>query len=79
MARNSPDAAHFAGIRRHDMRGCAPAAPQPRARFPPRVQAPAQIARPHAVLHLLAELVPIAPAGFSARPLERSPAVVANE
>eukprot|EP00969_Alexandrium_andersonii_P264554 11692961-Alexandrium_andersonii.AAC.1 len=61
------------------MRGRSPAAPQPRARFPPRVQAPAHVARPHTVMHLLAEIVPVVPAGFSEKPLKRSPAVVANE
>eukprot|EP00969_Alexandrium_andersonii_P053613 2358570-Alexandrium_andersonii.AAC.1 len=61
------------------MRRSPPVAPQPRACLPPRVQAPAHVARPHAVPHLLAELVTVAPAGLAKEPLEICPAVVARE
>eukprot|EP00969_Alexandrium_andersonii_P211152 9325703-Alexandrium_andersonii.AAC.1 len=67
------------GTRRHDTRGRSPAAPHPRARSPSRVQAPAHIVRPHTVMRLLAELVPVAPAGFTEKPLKSSPAIVAYE
>eukprot|EP00969_Alexandrium_andersonii_P062489 2752602-Alexandrium_andersonii.AAC.1 len=61
------------------MRRSPPAAPQPGACLPPRVQAPVHVVRPHAVAHLLAELVTIVPAGLADGPLERRPAVVARE
>eukprot|EP00969_Alexandrium_andersonii_P174598 7719995-Alexandrium_andersonii.AAC.1 len=61
------------------MRSRTPAAPHPRARFPPRVQAPVHVAPPYTVVYLLAELVPVAPAGFTEKPLERCPAVVAHK
>eukprot|EP00969_Alexandrium_andersonii_P206811 9136583-Alexandrium_andersonii.AAC.1 len=60
------------------MRGRTPTAPQPRALLPPRVQAPVHAVRPYTVVHLLAELVSVAPTGFAEKPLERSPAVVAD-
>eukprot|EP00969_Alexandrium_andersonii_P358729 15451635-Alexandrium_andersonii.AAC.1 len=61
------------------MRRSPPAAPQPGARLPPRVQAPVRIAQPHAVVRLLAELVAVAPAELAEEPLERRPTVVAHE
>eukprot|EP00969_Alexandrium_andersonii_P168333 7441512-Alexandrium_andersonii.AAC.1 len=61
------------------MRRGAPPAPQPCAGPPPRVQAPVHVARPHAVVHLLAELVAIAPARLAKETRERCPAVVAYE
>eukprot|EP00969_Alexandrium_andersonii_P154275 6819987-Alexandrium_andersonii.AAC.2 len=61
------------------MRCSPPAAPVPRACLPPRVQAPAHVVRPRAVMHLLTELVAIAPTGLTKKPLERCPAVVAHE
>eukprot|EP00969_Alexandrium_andersonii_P140173 6200978-Alexandrium_andersonii.AAC.1 len=61
------------------MRSRAPAPPKPRARFPPRVQAPAHIARPNTVVHLFAELVTVAPTGLAEKPLESGTAIVAHE
>eukprot|EP00969_Alexandrium_andersonii_P323829 14308250-Alexandrium_andersonii.AAC.1 len=61
------------------MRRNPPAAPEPSAHLPTRAQAPAHVARPHAVMRLLAELVAIAPAGLAEEPLECRPAVVAHE
>eukprot|EP00969_Alexandrium_andersonii_P284447 12575124-Alexandrium_andersonii.AAC.1 len=61
------------------MRRSRPAAPEPSARPPTRVQAPAHVARPRAVARVLAELVAVAPAGLAEEPLECRPAVVAHE
>eukprot|EP00969_Alexandrium_andersonii_P180025 7957029-Alexandrium_andersonii.AAC.1 len=61
------------------MRRSPPAAPKPRTRLPQRVQAPAHVARPRALVRLLAELPAVAPAGLTEEPLERCPAVAARE
>eukprot|EP00969_Alexandrium_andersonii_P066257 2922355-Alexandrium_andersonii.AAC.1 len=56
-----------------------PAPSEPRAGLPPRVQATAHVVRPHTAAHLLAELIPVAPAGLAEKPLERGPAIAAHE
>eukprot|EP00969_Alexandrium_andersonii_P073950 3261938-Alexandrium_andersonii.AAC.1 len=59
------------------MRGRPPAASEPSTRLPARVEATAHVVRPRAVVHMLAELVAVAPARLAEEPLECPTAVVA--
>eukprot|EP00969_Alexandrium_andersonii_P002713 118153-Alexandrium_andersonii.AAC.1 len=57
----------------------APAPPQPSAWLPSRIQASVHVVRPHAVVDLLAEFVPVVLARLAEKPLECGAAIMAHE